>query len=246
MFRFFSMALILLVSLIVIFTAEIVPFNGITTTEIMNRLPVLLTPASYVFLIWLIIYLFLAIWLIGFWRSRLQQSAKTANIRLLCFVISLVFNMLFILLWHFEFFTWAIVVTAGLLLTISILYFSYPKTENHVLFRMPISIFFGWIVFSFIILINYTLILIEWNGFGISQPLRSVIFLTIATAIALHFLYHYEDKAFNAVFMWGFIGIAVKNGLDTLFVTTASLFLTAVIGACFFIFKDKDTTAIES
>ncbi|AOV06822.1 tryptophan-rich sensory protein [Sporosarcina ureilytica] len=243
MIRFISMALILLVSLIVICTAEIVPFNGITTTEIMNRLPVLLTPASYVFIIWIIIYIFLVIWLFGFWRNQRPQSGKVFNIRFSFFIISLLFNMSFILLWHYEFFMWAIIVMVGLLLTISALYFSYPKTENLISFRVPISILFGWSLFSFIILINYTLIFAEWSGFGISQALWAVIFLTLATAIALHFLYHYEDKAFNIVFMWGFIGIAVKNGFDSLFVTTAALFLTAVIGACFYLFKNKQVSA---
>ena len=77
--------------------------------------------------------------------------------------------------------------------------------------------------------ISYVLTLHEWSGWGLSNPLWTVIYLTIATAIALHFLYHYADIAFSAVFIWAFIGITVKNGADELFVSAAALFLAATI-----------------
>lgn len=239
MFRQFIITIIILFSLCIIGTAEIVPFNGKTTTEIMNRLPLLLAPATYVFFIWGLVYFFFFVWLIGYSRNASKQTATLLNIRFICFVLSLILNSILILLWHYEIFVWAIITMIGLLLILTILYFSYPKTENNFTARVPISLFFGWSIFSFVILINYTLTLLEWSGWGISQSLWTVIYLTIATAVALHFLYHYEDLAFNIVFMWGFIGIAMKNGFDSLFVTTASLFLTGVIAACFFLFKNK-------
>ena len=47
--------------------ANILPLNGQTTGDISNRLPVLFTPAGYVFSIWSVIYILLAAWIIGFW-----------------------------------------------------------------------------------------------------------------------------------------------------------------------------------
>ncbi len=243
MFRFFSMALFLFSSFIIMGLAEFMPLNDKTTADIMNRLPILLIPANYVFIIWFIIFLFLIIWLSGFWRNRHQESLLTLNKRTILFISSLILNLACILLWHYESFTWTIIAFIGLLCTISVLYFSYPKTENKLDRRLPISLYFGWIIFSFMFLINYLLTLGEWNGWGISQSLWSVIFLTITTAIGLHFLYHHKDIAFNSVLMWGFVGIAVKNGFDSLFVTTAALFLTGVIGTCFFIFRNTKEEA---
>lgn len=50
--------------------ANIIPINGQTTGEISNKLEVLITPASYAFMIWVIIYILLAIWLArGFMRK---------------------------------------------------------------------------------------------------------------------------------------------------------------------------------
>ena len=123
------------------------------------------------------------------------------------------------------------------LLMITVLYFTYPKTENRFWDRVPISVLFGCTVISFIELIHYLLTFHEWSGWGLSISLWAVIYLTVSTAIALHFMYHYRDIAFNLVFIWFFIGIAVKNGFDELFVSTAALFLTAVIGASFYLLK---------
>ena len=133
----------------------------------------------------------------------------------------------------------------ALLVTLARLYFTYPKLENHLFERVPISIYFGWVIISFIELINYVLTFSEWGGWGISHSLWTVIFLTIATSIALHFMYHHQDLSLNAVFMWVFIGIVVKNGFDSLFVSIAALFLTFVIGASFFLIRTKDV-ALES
>lgn len=243
MLRFFSMTLFLLLSFIGIIFTELLPVNNITASEIMNRLPVLLVPANYVFFIWIIIFLFLVIWLSGFWRNRFKQPTTLLNRRAILFNSSLVLSIVCVLLWHYEIFTWTIILAVALLFLIALLYFSYPKTENTLYARVPISLCFGWAIFTLMCLTNYLLILGEWSGWGISQSLWAVIFLTITTAIGLHFLYHYKDIAFNSVLMWGFIGIALKNGFDALFVTTAALFLTGVIGTYFLILTNKEKTS---
>lgn len=237
MLRIMSMALTLITAFFLSCAAEIIPFNGKTTTEIMNRLPVLFTPASYVSTIWILIYILLVVWLYGFWRSQQLIGKSILNLRFFLFILSSALNILWVLLWHYEFFHWTLLVIVGLLATLTVLYFSYPKNENKFSARIPISIYLGWVIISCISIANYVLTLHEWSGWGISNSLWTVIFLTFATAIALHFMYHYRDIAFNIVFMWVFIGIAVNNGLDSLFVSTAALFLTAVIGASFFLIK---------
>lgn len=239
MFRFLSMVLFLLASFIISITAEIKPLNDKTTIEMMNKLPILLIPSKYVLLIYIVIFLFLAIWLFGFWRTRFEQPKELLLARSLLFNASLGLHILCLYLWHYEFFTFLISTLIGLLGTSALLYFSYAKTENHIYSRVPISLYLGWNVFSLMFLTDYTLTYVEWTGWGISQSLWSVIFLTITTAIGLHFLYHYQDMAFNSVLIWGFLHIAIKNGFDFLFVTTASLFLIAVIIVCYFIFRNR-------
>lgn len=237
------MALALIAFIIIGCTADLIPVNGITTTEIMNRLPMFFTPADYVSVIWFLIYILLVVWLYHFWIYRRDIDKSILNLRTLLFILSSIFYILWIILWHYEFFYWTLFVIAGLLVTLVIMYFSYPKTENNFFTRMPISIYLGSVIIYFISITNYVLILHEWSGWGISHSLWTVIFLTLATAVALHFMYHYRDIAFNIVFMWVFIGIAVYNGLDSLFVTAAALFLTAVIGTSIFFLKKPHKSA---
>lgn len=240
MFRLIIMTLSLVAVIIVNATANILPLNGKTTIEIANRLPILFAPANYVFVIWIVIYALLACWLFGFRRSEEKVGQAMRNSRALLFIFSCLLNISWVLLWHFSYFNWTVVVMGALLLTLLALYFTYPKKNNDFLGRMPIAIYLGWIFVTTITNVSYVLTLHEWSGWGLSDPLWTVLYLTFATAVALHFLYHHADIALNVVFMWAFAGITVKNDIDELFVSAAALFLTAVIGiSCLLIRKAK-------
>ncbi|MBE1555883.1 tryptophan-rich sensory protein [Sporosarcina limicola] len=226
--------ILMILSFIAVVTLNVVansfPLNGQTTGEIASKLPVLFTPAGYVFLIWAIIYALLAFWLYGFWQNNKKIDPMLQNRRSALFIFSCLLNIVWILLWHYGFFNWTVVVMMVLLMTLLTLYFTYPKRGLLLLGRMPIAVYLGWGFIATIANVSYVLTLHEWSGWGLSDPLWTVIYLTIAATIALHFLYHHADIALNIVFMWAFIGIAVKNGANELFISAAALFLTATIG----------------
>ncbi|AMQ05109.1 tryptophan-rich sensory protein [Sporosarcina sp. FSL K6-1540] len=241
MFRIIIMTFSLIAVVLVNAAANIMPINGKTTGQISNSLPVLFTPAGYTFSIWAVIYLLLAIWLYGFMRNTVNINHALFNRRVVLFVLSCLLNITWILLWHFGFFGWTIIINLLLLLTLLTIYFTYSIKNSHIHGRVPIAVYLGWVFVATIANISYVLTLHEWSGWGLSDPLWTVIYLTIATAIALHFLYHYADIAFSAVFIWAFIGITVKNGADELFVSAAALFLAATI-AGFMFFRRKSFT----
>jgi hypothetical protein len=224
--------ILVIVSLLAVITtnalANILPLNGQTTGEISNRLPVLFTPAGYVFSIWSLIYLLLIFWVIGLWRNRFNKDALYER-RSLLFIISCVFNIAWIFLWHYEYFLLTVLVMISLLLTLIILYRTYPVQDNRLSSRLPISIYLGWISVATIANISYVLTVYEWSGWGLSDPLWAVIMMTIGAALALHIRFHHFDIAYPAVFIWAFIGIAVRNGFEELLVMTAALFLSAVL-----------------
>ena len=244
MYRLMMMTFSLIAVVLVNVAANIMPFNGSTTGEIANRLPVLFIPAGYAFIILAFIYGMLALWLVGFWQNKAAVSPTLQNLRTALFGLSCLLNIAWIVLWHLNEFNWTIIVSGMLLLTLLGLYFTYSKQNNRLLERVPIAIYLGWIFVGVIINISYVLTLNEWSGWGLSDPLWTVIYLTFATAIALHFLYHHADIALSTVFIWAFIGIAVKNGVDELFVSAAALFLTAAIGTVIF-FTRKQLTSTK-
>jgi hypothetical protein len=95
--------------------------------------------------------------------------------------------------------------------------------------RLPVSVNMGWISVATITNVAYILTYFNWGGWGLSDQLWTVIMLTVGTALALHVRFHHSDIPFALVFVWAFIGIAVKHGTSELLVTTASLFLSGVI-----------------
>lgn len=219
MLQIISMMLALLAVVVVNSAADAALLTNQTTIELLNRLPMLFIPANYVFFILPFIYTLLALWVFGFSRKGKQIAQQsTLNLRTLLFIVGAALKIAWILLWQYEFFDWSIAVMTALLVTLMALYFTYPKQANNFWQRMPISCYLGWTIFAFVTNVNYILTLHEWNGWGLSNDLWTVIFLTFATAIALHFLYHYRDIPLNIMFMWAFVGIAVKNGFDALFV----------------------------
>ncbi len=227
----FAIMVIALISVITVNAlANILPLNNQTTGEISNRLPVLFTPAGYVFSIWSVIYVLLIVWLVGMWKKRQQDDVNYTK-RSTLFIISCVLNIAWIYLWHYEKFLFTVVVMIGLLITLVLLYRTFPDSDNSIQSRLPISVYLGWISVATIANISYVLTYYEWNGWGLSDPLWAVIMMTIGTALALHIRYHHFDIAYVFVFIWAFIGIAVRNGLEELLVSTAALFLSAVMVA---------------
>lgn len=239
MFRIILMTIAFLAVVTMNALANSLPINGQTTGEISNRLPVLFTPAGYVFSIWSVIYILLAIWIIGFWvRYKKDKEIPSIGISIY-FTLTAVFNISWLLLWHYEFFAWSIAAMVAYLISLILLYLQYNNNERKFTERLPVSVNMGWISVATITNISYVLTFYNWGGWGLSNELWTVIMLTVATAIALHVRFHHWDIPFALVFVWAFVGIAVKHGLDELLVTTASLFLSGVIVTGILLIKKK-------
>ncbi len=208
--------------------ANLIPLNGHTTSEISNSYTVLFSPAKYVFIIRGIIYIILAYWIYLLWKNRGTRYHITIS-QTAFFVVSAVFNMLWIYLWHYEYFTFSIVLIILMLLSLVGLYFSYPTWNTSWCGRSPISIYLAWVSIVTFMNIAFLFTHNHWSVLNLSDPLWAVIMLTFGTAAALHLRFHYDDILFPIVYIWAFIGIAFKNGFEELLVTTAALFLSGVL-----------------
>ena len=125
-------------------TANIIPLNGHTTSEISNSYTVLFSPAGYVYIIRVIIYIILAYWIYLLWKNH-RNKFQISLLQALLFVASSIFNMLWIYLWHYEYFTWSIIVIVFMLLSLTGLYFTYPAWHRSWGGRLPISMYLAWV-----------------------------------------------------------------------------------------------------
>ncbi|WP_349410134.1 TspO/MBR family protein [Pseudalkalibacillus sp. SCS-8] len=191
--------------------ANLLPLNGQTTGEISNRFPVLFTPAGYVFSIWSVIYLLLAVWLVYllFPKSVNHNVFQKTGV---WFILSSLLNTAWIILWHYEYFNLTIVVMVGLLLTLIILYSKIQQSSGrNLLDRLPFSVYLAWISVATIVNTGVVLLYNDWSGWGLPDVTWTVILLIGGTLLAIGFAMKNEDLVYSIVFAWAYIGIAVKQ-----------------------------------
>lgn len=210
------------------------PINGQTTAEISDKQEVLFTPAGYVFSIWGVIYLLLAIWLFIQFKNRDTEKATSNTVSLL-FTVSCIFNIIWLLTWHYEYFAISIIVMLLLLVTLIAIYKQYSNSDYRLGGRFPFSFYLGWISVATIANMAYTLQHYDIS-LGIDEVLGTIILLIVAGILAILGRYLSNDPYFSIVFVWAIIGIAARNTNEQLVTTSyvvAAIIFIAIIAVSF-------------
>ena len=228
MIRTITIYIAFILSSIFTINAYWIGLNGQTTINTYNRLPVLIAPANYVYLIWFIIIAVTSVYFMSY-RVNKQSMIFQTNLQTALFVCNALVFLLVIYIWHEGQYMSAVILCGALLLLMFSLYIMYPLHPKTIKFRIPIALIFNWQLFLFVLMLNITLIHYEWSGFGLSLSLWTVIFMTSITCVSLLLIYHYEDRLSPLVMTWAFIGIAIANGFQGLLVSTAAIFLSGVL-----------------
>jgi hypothetical protein len=205
-----------LVVIIVNYLASTGKINHLTPGKISDSIPVLITPAGYVFSIWGLIYLLLLIFVIYQALPQHEDSLPVNTIDFL-FALTCFFNVSWIFAWHYKQFVLSLVVMIAFLLTLIVimnrLYKITPSMsmlEKRV-FKLPFSVYLGWISVATIANTSFVLVVSSWTRFNISPDYWSVIILFVIMLLGITVLTLQNDRAFVWVFVWALIGIAVKN-----------------------------------
>ena len=91
--------------------------------------------------------------------------------------------------------------------------------------HIPFSIYLGWITVATIANTTQLLYFLDWNGWGISPEIWTVIMLAAGVVISALMSFTRADVAYSLVLVWAYIGIAIKHE-DTSLVS-----ISALIGA---------------
>lgn len=220
--------------------ANALPLNGHLTGEISDRFKVYFVPAGYVFSIWGLIY----VGLIAFGVYQMLPSQRE-NPRLrrvgYWFALSCLANIVWLFLWHYERFTYTIIIMVALLglligiyLRLGIGRAQVPVKEKW-LVDIPFSIYLGWITVATIANASDVLDYLKWSGWGIGPEVWAVIMLIAGVGIALAMSLTRGDIAYQLVIVWAFVGIAVKQTAmpmvaNAAWVMSALVILVLIIG----------------
>ena len=213
--------------------ANALPINGQQTGDISDRFDVFFVPAGYVFSIWGLIYVGLIAYGIFQALPAQRDNAQLRAIDIPFYVASLA-NIVWIFLWHYEYFALTLAVMLILLVSLITIYLrlnigrSQPPAAERWFVHLPFSIYLGWITVATIANATSLLDYLSWNGFGISEQTWFVIMLAVALVVAALMTWTRRDVAYLLVLAWAFAGIAVKHS-DNSVVSTTSWIATAVV-----------------
>jgi len=200
--------------------ANALPINGRTTGEIADMYPNLFTPASFTFAIWAVIYLGLA--LFALYQAGLLAGSNGAQAQGVVreigwlFVLSSLANVLWILAWHYEMIVLSVVIMLLLLISLIGIYRRIRSRDmvsiaEQWFVRVPFSLYLGWISLATIANITVALVSLNWQGWGLSPQIWTVIVILLADLLAVAFLLGYRDYWYALVVAWGLFGILYQH-----------------------------------
>jgi len=189
------------------YLANALPLNNKTTGELSDSMPNLFVPAGITFSVWGIIYLLLLIYSILQFTS--SDKATISDISWL-FAISCIFNALWIVAWHYGKLPMSLIIMSGLL--ISLIYIN--MTISHLptgIIKAAFGVYLGWICIATIANVTALLVTYNWNGFGISQEVWTIIMISAGTLIAVLAIYRLDNPFIGLAIMWALTGIIIKR-----------------------------------
>jgi benzodiazapine receptor len=200
------------------------PLGGNSTGEISDRYHTYLTLAGYAFSIWSLIYLLLAGFIIYQLRSDTGGRDSVQRIGV-WFVLSCIFNMGWLFLWHYLYIELSLAVMVLMLISLIVIYrrtrsITDPTSGEKWLVRLPFSIYLGWISVATIVNVSIVLDKNNWDGFGLSPTFWAVIMLCVGAVLAVIVSFPHRDSIYPLVFVWAFIAIAMEQmGKDNIYFT---------------------------
>lgn len=223
--------------------AVILPINNRTTQELSDKYPNLFVPAGITFSIWGIIYILLAMFIIYQFVVAFRRSSDERGIFEkigILFFISCIFNVSWILAWHYEIVWLSLIIMALLLISLISIYVrlgtgrQQVRNSEKILVNIPFSVYLGWITIATIANVTAFLVQINWNKFGISDQLWTVVVIAVGVIITLATVFSRNDIFYCFVVIWALVGILLKriadNSMPDQLVIISSIVGIAIVG----------------
>ena len=202
------------------FLANALPLNGKYTGELSDSYPNLFVPAGLTFAVWGLIYLLLL--LFGFYQARDLFKKEKISMPFLdkisyYFILASIANILWIFAWHYEKVALSLVFMIVLLLSLLTIFLRLDigKTilakKERFFVQTPFSVYLGWITVATIANVTALLISINWDGFGVSEVIWTMIVIIVALIITLLMIITRKDVAYSLVVVWALLGIYIKR-----------------------------------
>ena len=200
--------------------AEVYHFHGTTVGGLARKVDLWIMPAGYVFAIWGVIYIALAIWLFRFCLagpSRKRLGFLPFTLSGLLFVATCCLNIAWLALWHMERNFWALVIILILTVLTWMLYALVRRdatkagtpTAAKALDWIPLSIYASWLSVATLVNAGYMVVAGHKVGSAV-QGFATIIVVGALLAVAYLMNRHGKDWVFGLVVIWACLGIGIR------------------------------------
>ena len=225
-----------LAALVVNVIADVLPLNGHTTVEIFHQFKIYFSPADYVYLLRVLVYiLFIGFAVFQFLPKSRGDEEKLDKI-FPHFMIICAAKIAWLFLWHYEQFVFTLIVMLVILREVMqiniVLYLKKQSSDKVVRMLMyaPFSVYLGWITIATIANATGLLWLIGWGGMTVYEGGWATLMIVLASLLGVLRILRDRDGFLPAVIVWAVIGIYVKFPEVTL-IRYAVVFSCMSIGA---------------
>jgi hypothetical protein len=193
--------------------------NGRTIGSLSDTIRSLFTPAGYAFSIWGLIYTFLLGFIIYQGRSLFVKVKNDDFVEKIgfWFIISCIANSAWVFFWIYEYIGISCICIFLLLFSLlkivmnNSMQLQNVKKSKLLLVVLPFVIYSGWVTVASVANVSSYLVKIDWNGFGISAEIWTIIMIIIASLINIMVVFKRNMYAFAFVGAWALIAIGVAN-----------------------------------
>jgi benzodiazapine receptor len=190
--------------------------GGVTSADVSDSYPTLVTPAGFTFAVWGVIYMLLLVFTVYQFLPRNRDKPFLSQVGLL-FGLSSVCNICWLFLWHYDQITYSLVLMFALLASLILIYQrldigkSAVSLKEKLCVHLPFSVYLGWISIATIANVSVALTAAGWDGWGIPDATWAVAIISVALVLTLAMLATRKDVAFSLVVVWALVGILSKQ-----------------------------------
>jgi hypothetical protein len=209
----------LIVTIVMNYLSNTGVFNGETMATVSARYQNLFTPAGYAFSIWGLIYIGLASFVIYQAKGIFDGSAVRPIVGKIgwMFVLSCIANCLWIAAWLYDYTGLSVIVMISLLASLCAIVLRTRMELDLIPLKKiafewwPFAMYLGWICVALIANSAAYLTKIEWNGFGLSDSVWTVVMIIAAVIVNLLLTWIRNLRESATIGAWGLAAVAVAN-----------------------------------
>jgi len=191
--------------------ANSLPLNGQTTGGVSYQYPNLFQPAGLTFSIWGVIYLLLGAFVVSqfmSWKTDVTTLDYPITTILWLFSITSLFNIGWLVLWHYDQIALSTVVMVLLLATLLVaLHFA---KDAPLLLRASLSVYAGWISIATVANITILFVKLGVEPFTEKAVVYTIIMFVISALLGIFYMVIKKNIFYGAVFVWAYFGIFIR------------------------------------